>query len=713
MKETRPRPPLYSVPSTQLLRSARKVHVDDAELNQFIHTRTKNTHFSTYDYCAYYLPILSWLPQYNARESLLGDFLAGLSLASFQIPLVMSFATSLAHVPPVTGLYSIIGGACIYATFGSVPVLVVGALPATALIFGQAIDNTRLNPAFSHFSQLEVSLAISCVMAAMLLGCGLLRFGFLDSVLSRALLKGFMAAMGIIMIVNELAVETGLPKTNAHSVVQKFTYVVENIRKIDQLTCTISIVTLGVVLALRSVKIRLIPINKNAIYFPELLLMIATTTFLCYYYKWDVEVVGNATKRDGTLAIINPFQTNRIELYKNVFLVAFLCTILGYFDSTTATKALSAQHNYRVSSNKELIALGATNFALSLCSGLPAFGAFGRSKINMLAGATTPLAGIIMSVATGIAIVYILPALYYLPECVLALTTTIIGITVLQEIPSDLQFFVRIRGYDELLTFAVVFLATLFWSPTAGVSLGTLIAVVRVIRHSTRLRIQVLGRIPNTSVFRNADELIEELIEGGEEGGGGREGRLGNYGVNSEASSERRLVGDYGACGDRDTSDDDTRDTSSDSSLIAQIEGVEKVLIVKIPEALNFANVDDLKNKLARIERFGSLLIHPSQHIHRRDFTVVRAVIVDCKGMSAMDSLATQVLAEIVRKYTETGIIVCFSRVLLDPVLREKFSRAGITEMVNRSYAGSTLGISRMGDGFFLSIDAALRAVNV
>lgn len=68
----------------------------------------------------------------------------------------------------------------------------------------------------------------------------------------------------------------------------------------------------------------------------------------------------------------------------------------------------------------ELIALGVINFVIGIFGGLPSFSALGRSKINLIAGATSPMSGLIMSGSSIIALFYLLSYLFYLPECVLA-----------------------------------------------------------------------------------------------------------------------------------------------------------------------------------------------------------------------------------------------------------------------------------------------------
>lgn len=678
------RPPLFSVPSSASLRSLKSLNDPDIDrLTDEI--EFPEAKIDLFHYISYYLPILKWLPKYSVRKSFAGDFLSGLSIASFQIPLVMSFATSLGHLPAVTGLYSMIVGSLVYSILGSVPVLIVGPAPSLALLYGQLIGSLPHDEFRDKFSTIEIAATMTATASGILLGAGIFRFGFLSNVLSRSLLKGFLGAMGLIMIISQLTPElklAGFIPKHASSI-EQLVFVVTNWDKVHKLSFYISAVTLVMVMAVRFIKVKLITRYKNVIYFPELLLMVVFATFFCWKYEWHlhgVSIVGDlrshGNKSDPVKHLFNPIQWTKISLFKRTFSTAFLCTTLGYFDSVIATKNLGARFNFNVSANRELIALGSVNLIACALGGLPAFGALGRSKINVMAGATSPMSGIVMAVLTIIAVMYLLPYLYYLPECVLALSTTIIGITVLEEVPTDLSFFWRIGGYDEIITFTLVFLITFFWSAEAGVTLGVGIAILRIIKKLSRSRIQILGRIPHSTIFRNADELIEESFS------------TFNPTSPSRSGSHDKL-----------------------NSLISEIEEIEGVLIIKIPEPLNFANVGDLQNRLSRIEKYGSLLTHPSQP-HTRDINNLQYIVFDCKGMSLIDSLATQILYEIVNRYIENDISVCFSRVPID--IRGVFSKLGLTKLVNEEFNrtenpfGNSAG---MGDGFFKSIDEALKVV--
>lgn len=728
------RPPLLSMPSSQSLRSSKNTDglltrycLDDVKSVDFESLQMRctgsgscsndctgdsgaRTAFSRWAYVSYYLPILRWLPNYK-MACLLGDFLAGATMASFQIPLVMSLATSLAKLPPLIGLYSVLAAAIMYAIFGGVSILVVGPLPSTAVLYGQVIEKLihSHDTGEASFGPLEISSTISIGMSVFLLACGLLKGGFLDNVLSRALLKGFIGAMGVIMIVNQIDIQTGLhllALKHPHStILGKLWFALSHLHEAHRLTTTISVVTLAIVLAVRELKMKLVDKYKvkSAVYIPELLAMVIVATGLSYWLDWEsqgVEIVGSLNASVLVERAMASTSILRFELFKRVFQTSVLCSVLGFFDSTTATKALGAKYNYNISSNRELVALGMCNIVIALFGGLPSFGALGRSKVNILAGALTPVATIIMAVLVLVAIRYFLGLLYYLPECVLALSTTIIGISVLEEVPHDLAFFWAIGGYGEICWLLFVFATTIMWSVEAGVILGIVVAVVRIIKAGSKSHIHILGRVPNTSVFRNADELIEESFHSYAETGNG-----------SNSST--------------------THNDSSDhlAELVAQIQQIEGMLIIKIPEPLDFANSGDLRGRLNRLERFGTLSMHPSQPaVSGIEKGSIRCAIFDCKGMTSIDAAATQTLLEIVLRYVEVnGICVAFTRVPTDNRLRRKLCNLGIVGTVNRSFnewhkdrpgamrahlssPRPSLAIP-LGAGFFWSIDEAVRAL--
>lgn len=90
----------------------------------------------------------------------------------------------------------------------------------------------------------------------------MLRLGFLDAVLSRALLRGFITAVGIVIFVAQLIPTLGLERLvkskAADGTVEKFTFIVANIRNVHRLTLLVSLVALTILILAKLFKARLI-----------------------------------------------------------------------------------------------------------------------------------------------------------------------------------------------------------------------------------------------------------------------------------------------------------------------------------------------------------------------------------------------------------------------------------------------------------------------
>lgn len=101
---------------------------------------------------------------------------------------------------------------------------------------------------------------------------------------------------------------------------------------------------------------------------------------------------------------------------------SFLIGMLGFFESSVAAKSLSAfegaadgLQGTSLSANRELVALGVANLVGGCFMALPAFGGYGRSKVNASTGGRTPMSSILLSLITVLSVLYLLPYFRYLP----------------------------------------------------------------------------------------------------------------------------------------------------------------------------------------------------------------------------------------------------------------------------------------------------------
>ena len=146
------------------------------------------------------------------------------------------------------------------------------------------------------------------------------------------------------------------------------------------------------------------------------------SAYLAYFLGWEgkgVEVLGKVEAPSGRVFTFrNPFQWSHLPHIREAMGTSFLIGMLGFFESSVAAKSLGDADvidGIQLSPNRELIALGVANIAGSFFMALPAFGGYGRSKVNKSTGGKTPMSSIFISIITVICILYLLPWFYYLP----------------------------------------------------------------------------------------------------------------------------------------------------------------------------------------------------------------------------------------------------------------------------------------------------------
>ncbi|KAK4202307.1 ADP-ribosylglycohydrolase-domain-containing protein [Triangularia verruculosa] len=586
-------------------------------------------------YMSYYMPVLVWAKEYN-WSYFKGDFVAALTVAGIYVPMALSLADNLAHVPPINGLYSFVFNPLIYALLGSCPAMVIGPEAAGSLLVGTVIKGSvdkgegGDNDAILHA---RICGIVAGLAGAMVLIAGVARLGFLDGVLSRPFLRGFISAIGAVIAVDQLIPELGLQKLAEEarvghaSSVDKLRFIIGNLDKAHTLTFTVAATSFAVIMVCREIKRRLQPRYPGVAYIPDRFLVVVLSAFLTYYFEWDkagVAVLGKVEAASGRSFTFRwPFRWSNMTYIREATSTAFLIALLGFFESSVAAKSLGGASfaGIQLSPNRELVALGVANIVGGCFMSLPGFGGYGRSKVNRSTGGRTPMSSIILSGLTLLCISFCLPYLYYLPKPVLSSLISVVAWSLIEECPHDISFFLKIHAWNELGLMLAILLATIFFSLTLGMAIGVFLSLLQVIRHATRPRIQILGRIPGTNRFENA-----------------------------EANPDR-------------------------------LEFIEGCLIVKIPEPLTFANTGELKTRLRRLELYGTSMAHPALPRLRREDSN-RNIIFDIHGVTGLDGSGAQVLEEIVRDYRQRGVRIFFSRVpSRDSKVGKTLIRSGIMEL--------------------------------
>lgn len=122
----------------------------------------------------------------------------------------------------------------------------------------------------------------------------------------------------------------------------------------------------------------------------------------------------------GLFAFSWPFRASQMKHIRTAMASSFIISLLGFFESSVAAKALgevqgAGIQGMTLSANRELVALGVGNLISGCFMGLPAFGGYGRSKLNAATGAKTPMSSIFLGLITFFCLTFLMRYLFYLP----------------------------------------------------------------------------------------------------------------------------------------------------------------------------------------------------------------------------------------------------------------------------------------------------------
>ena len=177
----------------------------------------------------------------------------------------------------------------------------------------------------------------------------------------------------------------------------------------------------------RTVKQKLQPRRPSVAYIPDRFIIVVLSAVFAYHFDWEgkgIEVLGDVMSGTGKPFPIHfPFVPSYMIHVREAMSTSFLIALLGFFESSVAAKSLGGGETkpgegirgMALSPNRELVALGVANLVGGFFMALPAFGGYGRSKVNASTGGKTPMSSILLSLITIFSVFFLLPYFHYLP----------------------------------------------------------------------------------------------------------------------------------------------------------------------------------------------------------------------------------------------------------------------------------------------------------
>lgn len=176
-----------------------------------------------------------------------------------------------------------------------------------------------------------------------------------------------------------------------------------------------------------------------------------------------------------------------------LFSAALVISLVGFMEAISIAKAVAAKTKQRLDPNQELIGQGVGNIVGSFSQSYPTSGSFSRTAVNMNMGATSGLSAVFTALIVLIALLFLTPLLYHLPQAVLA-AIIIMAVGGLVNIEAVKHAW-KAHKHDGVASI-VTFVATILFAPhlDTGILVGAGLAILLFLLRTMKPRVALLGR---------------------------------------------------------------------------------------------------------------------------------------------------------------------------------------------------------------------------
>ena len=425
---------------------------------------------------ARHLPVLQGVLPIE-RSRILPDALAGLTLAALGIPEVLGYAR-IAGMPLITGLYTMVLPMAAFAVLGSSRHLVVAADSATAAILAAALAGLAV-PGSARYVRLAGLAAL--ITAVLLVLARLIRLGFLADFLSRTVLVGFLAGVGIQVAIGQLPDMLGLTVHGGQAPMVLW-HTLRALPGIHGVDVAVSAGVIVVVLAIRAIDRRI----------PGML--IAVVLAICVSYVLNLARHGAATigSVPRGLPSFGLPAFGRADISGLLGASAALFVVI-LAQSAATSRAYAAKYNEPLSVPDDLSALGAANAVAAFSGTFVVNGSPTKAQIVDSAGGRSQLSQLTAAAVVLVVAALLTGPLTYLPRAALAAVVFLIAVELIDI--KELRHILALRR-DEFVVALLATAAVVVFGVEYGIVLAVVASIIDHLRHSYSPHNNVLVKSP-------------------------------------------------------------------------------------------------------------------------------------------------------------------------------------------------------------------------
>lgn len=323
---------------------------------------------------------------------------------------------------------------------------------------------------------------------------GAFRLGIIGDYVPNSVIKGMLAAIGIILILKQIPHLVGYDKDpeGDESFMQMagdntFSGIVNSLNHVTPIAVLIGVVSIGILLLYETSFFKKKKIFK-IISGPLLVVVTGVIIFLLSRkapnaYALDAEQVVNVPVAASAQQFLSFFQFPDLSFLSNLNMwkLAFTLALVASLETLLSIEAVDKLDTYKrvTPPNRELIAQGSGNMVSGLLGGLPLTSVIVRSSANVYSGAQSKMSTIFHGALLLLSVMFIPEVLNLIPKSALAAILIFTGFKLASPKLIRTQFR---KGWEDFLPFAITIVAIVATDLLKGVLIGLAAGIIFVIR---------------------------------------------------------------------------------------------------------------------------------------------------------------------------------------------------------------------------------------
>ena len=426
------------------------------------------------------------------RANLAGEVLAGVTLLAIAIP--EQLATSqLAEVPAFTALIAFIAAGAAFLVLGSNPIMSVGADSTIAPLFAVALVRLAAPSTSSYLSLLAATAVVTGVLVATV---GILRLGWLADFLSLPIVGGFMAGIGVIIVVHQLPRVFGVA-SGGESVASRLDSLAHHLGHASAWSIALAVGTLALMIVGERVNPR----------WPTALVAVVGATLL----STALSLTSRGVAVLGTVSAGLPrWRLHNLSLHDWGVVVTTSLTLLVVVISQSAATARSSSDEIGAADDidRDFIGVGAANVLAGLVGAFPVNASPARTTVVGLAGGRTKMVGLVAVVGA----IAFSPLATYARDIPLAVLAGVLMFVAARLVKIPQLVKVLHTSRVEFALAMVSCLGVIILGVEIGLAIAVGLAILDRTWRTARPRMLVLGQRTGTTSWEPLEEKSVEPV---------------------------------------------------------------------------------------------------------------------------------------------------------------------------------------------------------